>query len=342
MLFCFLCRQNPQCEGVHSDRILFNAKAPSRGRVLYIVTDNGDGSYKLHAGEACGVTASAKFNVYATEDPTSMCLGSLIAISTTASTSKLRLVPGSSPFSLSSQPGYALQTSVDEKQDLRVQIPANDTQLSGILKSLKVEMDKKREFGKRSFRLAKEGEPHDISLSMRKGKVVFGITNDFCIKHGLKTMGRAEDGNSTLVECEVDSILPVMAGAADFYYHLNRTSSRSFLPRPRKVNGKSQLAPSLVSLECFEVEQTGDYGPDLQRLLNAKPENLIRDEVIEVTESKDKGKLYGFKVTNNTSIPLYAALFYFSMSDLRISTYPSYLISIGPTAPCSQKSRFLL
>jgi hypothetical protein len=71
------------------------------------------------------------------------CLGVLTAETSIAFATKLSPNPRTSPFMLPSQPGYVLQTSVGEKQDLRVFI-AKDDQLLEVYQCMRDEVDKNR------------------------------------------------------------------------------------------------------------------------------------------------------------------------------------------------------
>jgi len=268
---------------------------PTRDRVLFPVWEVEPGLYELEAGEAYGITTGAKFNIYATEDPNSKCLGVLVAETTTAFTTKLHPLPDTSPFTLSSQEGYALQTSVGEKQDLKVFI-AKDDQLLEVYQRVKDEMDKHRSLGKRGILPVEMDESPDVLLTMQGNGVVFEITDKFCVDRGLTIMHEP-------VECNADDIFPVIASAADFYYHLRRTSS-------------DRRLTDLVKLECTELEKTGKWTKGLEPLLKEKGENLISQGVVNVVAG---GRCYGFKVTNESALPLYVALFHFNMCDLNIS-----------------------
>lgn len=273
--------------------------APSIGRVLYRVKQTADGVYELEAGEIHGITAGAKFNIYATKDPDSKCLGVMVAAATdkpSAVTTVLRLDDGSSPIPSEPSTKYALQVLVGEQQDLRVFIEP-DTRLLDVFVLLNANMKKSQEQGKRGFKPAEQDETPDLRVVMKGDKVEFGITDSVCVSRGMTTTGWP-------VDCDASAIFPVLTSAADFYFHLRRTSSQKVLSK-------------MVDLECYELEETDDFTEDLDPLLAATGESLVKQGVIDVEIGKNP-LTYGYKIVNRSNLPLYAALFYFSMGDLSI------------------------
>lgn len=271
--------------------------APSVGHVLHRVCQRDNGSFRLDVGEAFGVAAGAKFEVYASDDLNSRCLGSLVVRETTAFSTDLLLSPGTSPFTLASQSGYALQVWAPDTYNLRVYV-ADDGELLRASKLVKKEMDKSQLIGKRSILLVKQDDAPNISLTMEGDQVIFNINDQSCIDHGMTRMYKS-------VTCKVNDLLPVLAGAVDFFWHLNRTSSN-----PSLTNSNS------VTLQCSRLEENGlsDMGVEVL---------TARDEILQVHGSihvvTDEDLPHGFQVTNNTAVPLYVGLFLFDMSDLSIS-----------------------
>src|SRR5882762_8164743 len=128
MLICLFLSQHPQCQGIHTSRILFNSMAPNTGPVLHSVTEKGGGVYELDIGEAYGITTGAKFNSYALKGLSPQYLGILQAEKATAFTTELRLIPDAttSPSTFNSQPEHALQVCGGDDQDLWVYIADDD------------------------------------------------------------------------------------------------------------------------------------------------------------------------------------------------------------------------
>ncbi|KAF9240014.1 caspase domain-containing protein [Melanogaster broomeanus] len=74
-----LLSQNPQCEGFHQDRILFDAKVPAAGRVCYSVRFS-EGTFIMEAGSAHGISKGAEFTVYGDKDLKTPPLGILTSV----------------------------------------------------------------------------------------------------------------------------------------------------------------------------------------------------------------------------------------------------------------------
>ncbi|EIM79484.1 uncharacterized protein STEHIDRAFT_163672 [Stereum hirsutum FP-91666 SS1] len=287
--------QSPQCIGEHSDRVLFNAKAPSPRRILYRVSKTAQGTYQLSAGEASGITIGAKFNLYATREIDSPPLAVLIVASTTAFTAKLE------PESISSSPefsiqAYALQILIGEPPDLRISIEGairGNASLNGVYDRVIEEMDKSRAMGKRGILPVKIDESPDISLAVEGERVVFRISDAACVAHSITRMYGT-------VPCDSDAVFPIIASAADFFSRLRRTS-------------KTTVLRNHVEFVCTEV--VSGAGSEL----NSVGSDLIIDGTLNILVDDQKG--YGYEIRNKGDIPLYAAVFFFDVSDLSIAEY---------------------
>lgn len=267
---------------------------PSPSRVFYPVSASGN-VYKLHAGEASSITAGAKFGLYTDKDLYSLFLGTATVSKVHALTADLFLEEPST-FRPSSS-AYALQTWIERDHDFRLCIA--DNALSEAFHRVAYNLDKDRALGKRGIAFVDETHFPELVATMQDDRVVFRITDPLCVSSGLTTMPLA-------VECAPDRLFPIISSAADFYWHLRRTSSDKRLS-------------SMMELECFELEETMEFNAfTLEPLLVPKSRNLVQGEIVEV-EVTERKAYYGFQVRNSSSVPLYAALFYFDMSDLSIS-----------------------
>ncbi|SJL15629.1 uncharacterized protein ARMOST_19132 [Armillaria ostoyae] len=292
--------QDPQCEGVHQSRYLFNSKVASPQRELYPIraSPGTPGQYVLEAGEAHGITKNAEFAVFADRSMTST-LGTVVVSNTTAFTSSCKFLSArddETPFPLA-VPGYALQTRVGEDQDVRLFVEPNE-RLRGIFERIVDEM----QAGERGFRLveSRDDEP-DLVVAADGDMVHFEIMDKLCRQHGLTRMPFGVDIDDS------DALHRILQSAADFYWFL-RLSSKG-----------SPLAGS--TLECMKLKETGEYTDELLEVLMPDPNghNLNVGGVIMV--DVDEEAIYGFKITNTMSVPLYVSMFYFDVSDLSISSY---------------------
>ncbi|KAG6808941.1 hypothetical protein H0H92_002294 [Tricholoma furcatifolium] len=321
--------QNPQCEGINQDRMLFTSKTNDSHypRMYQIRRANpNQNDYTLNAGEAHGVMADAEFSVYYDEGRTTS-IGSVFVISTRAHTSRCLAVNGT-PFPLS-QPAHAVQARFGKGPDLVVFVPHNADFHNFHLRFHELEME--RAYTRpleRFFHLADSvDEQPDLILDVHNGLVSFEIRDQMCRDYGLThiTFGgeevRADDS---------ENLLSILRSAAHFYWHLRHS-------------GKDTTLTDKIKFECFELESSGEFtdGIDgLEEILVPKDGgiNLIIDDMIILEDAKlGEGVPYGFRVTNELKHPLYAALFYFSMSDLKITAYhtPGYAAkgNVDPSIP---------
>ncbi|KAK0452945.1 uncharacterized protein EV420DRAFT_1557705 [Desarmillaria tabescens] len=297
--------QDPQCEGVHRSRCLFNSKVTNRQRKLYPIHASSDtpGQYVLEAGEAHGITKEAEFVVFADRTMAST-LGNCrcckdhrfhhhMSFSSRPDYKK-------QSFTLV-KPGYALQTRVGEGQDVRLLVEL-DERLLGVFKRIADEMQSS-ESGKRGFRLvqSRDDKP-DFAVAADGDVLHFEIMNELCRQHGLIRMPFEVNIDNS------DAIRRVLQSSTNFYWYLHHSSKGSPLA------GK-------VELECMKLEGTGEYTDDLEEILKPDPNggNLNIGGVISV--DVDEEAIYGFKITNTMSVPLYVSMFYFDVSDLSIDSY---------------------
>ncbi|KAK0234529.1 hypothetical protein EDD85DRAFT_922629 [Armillaria nabsnona] len=292
--------QNPQCEGVHQSRYLFNSKVVNPHSELYPIraSSHTPGQYALEAGEAHGITKNAEFAVFADRDMKS-ALGAVVVSNTAAFNSSCRFLSAGGnelPFRLA-DPGFALQTRAGEDQDVRLFIEP-DERLLGIFNRIANEM----RAGRRRFHLVKSHDDKPDLVVAADGDVIhFEIMDNLCRQHGLTRMPF-----EVKIEDE-DAIHRILQSSAHFYWYLRHSSKGS------------PLAGS--TLECMKLKETGEYTDDLLEILEPDPNchNLNIEGVIMV--DVDEEAIYGFKITNKASLPLYVSIFYFDVSDLSISSY---------------------
>jgi hypothetical protein len=299
----FAFSQNPQCEGVHIDRTVFDAQAPSIRHILYQVkTENDDGNIILEAGEAHGITDDAQFTIYEDLDMRSKILGTLTAHNCGAFTSKLKPTDGDTPFHLD-KPAYALQTRIGVQEDIRVYIEQNK-QLDPLRRQVFDSMNEGRNSGRRTILLVSEKNVADLILTIDKNEVIFELSDPFCRAYGLTHM-------PFRTVLEIDTIFSILTAAAHFYWHLGRSGD----------NTSDTKFAQLLDIQCFKLEESDtELDDDLLPLIKPVGQNLVNSDSIVDIDVEDNGA-YGFKIVNKSQTNLYVSLFYFDMSDLSISKY---------------------
>ncbi|KAK0214591.1 caspase domain-containing protein [Armillaria fumosa] len=297
----FLRTQDPQCEGVHQYRCLFDSKAGRVQLKSYAIRASSDSpsQYVLEAGEAHGITKNTEFIVFADRTMTSE-LGTVIASSTTAFTTTCDFSArgNETPFRLVDC-GYALPTRVGEKQDIFLCVKPN-TKLWGVYSPMKKKMqsDKARKW--QFHEVESNNDRLDLVIALDGDVVHFEIMDKVCRLHGLTRMPfevKIDD---------LDTVYGILRRVAEFYWNLHRSC------RGNPLAGK-------VTLECMKLKGTGKFTYDSQEGFEADGDNLNIGGVISV--DVDENAIYGLKISNTTSVPLYVSLFYFDVSVLRIVSY---------------------
>lgn len=298
--------QNPQCEGFHKSRILFDSKAHSSCHKLLKVTRAKSRSYTLECGDAFGITPNSQFDVYKSKNLESLPIGILMARSISAFSARCEVAANVPDLPLSSSgTAYALQTRADTMTGIRLSI-ADDPLLLDIIALVRDEM----KHGLR-IRLVVEdaSPPPDIAL-VKNGDntVAFDINDKLCHDWGMTQMYYPVHLDSATASSRAsftEKVLTIIRSAAEFYFHLRRYPSYDGLRHS-----------GLVRLEAYELEE-GWVGDDWGMAEKGPQRNLIQNNALNVYDEDEK--VFGFKVVNDSRVPLYAALFFFDMSDLSIS-----------------------
>ncbi|KIJ63462.1 hypothetical protein HYDPIDRAFT_29274 [Hydnomerulius pinastri MD-312] len=292
--------QNPQCEGVFQNRILFDSKAPSQDRVLFKICRLGDSEqYVMDAGAAHGITDDARFAVYRDRESALNVtpLGIATALRTDPYKTELRIAPGDSEsqFSLPKE-GFALQTRTGKGTCLHVHIERNK-KFALVINALEEEV-KKAFSPQRILFTAKEEA--DLDLTFEESGVVINLQDSAVTKYGLTR-------THFVVEPTVEALYTAIHAAAHFYWHLRRKSNMPGLHKK-------------ISVEVTElVRSEEEFDDELNPVSQPVGQNLICENVVDLRIKEDA--IYGFKITNNSNVPLYVSLFYFDNSDFSIMSY---------------------
>ncbi|EIM90781.1 uncharacterized protein STEHIDRAFT_107519 [Stereum hirsutum FP-91666 SS1] len=348
-----LDRQNPQCIGGDKARLLFSFKTFDSLVYFEVTKSEHDGIFHLNAGEASGINTAARFNVYGSKSIETQLLATLTVIKTTHDSADLKPTDGYSDFHLPpSGVAYARQIhGQGSAESLKLVIPpgkplltrvsalVNDAHSNGrlrVLPDMRLVMDGDDTV---AFEV-KNGIWRDQNLKTLYYKIQ-RYTSDI---HPRKTSARLQyrvrcrktsetskydddtfddvfdDEDSANIRF-ADRVFSVISSAANFYFHLSR--------EPTKANPDEPIAD--VRLECFELDEVRN-GPSLKRFTREKDPktNLIDNGALNVSVSVKK--VLGFKIINGTDVPLYAALFYFDMSDLSIMSYYEPSLAKGSNA----------
>ena len=292
---------------MNQNRILFNSRAPGPGRVFYKVSVV-DGTYIMEAGAAHGIIDGAEFTIYeTTESPiTASPLGILAAQDVNAFTTTLAPPSGSHTTISFTDEAYAIQTKAGKKEDLRIYVAMNEN-LTQVFQALVQDMECPVTDDRRIQLVELDKNPH-LHIDIEEGRVVFKNLDPLVTKYGLTRMPHTTDNN-------VDDIYAVIRAAAHFRWHIDLTNSNCILRNK-------------VELHFYEVLQKDEYDDDFNPIYEVAGKNL--NNAGEVYISENSSKMYGFKIVNNTSYPLYPSLFYFDNSNLEIRALTHLSTSVIP------------
>ena len=263
-----------------------------------------NGTLILEAGEAQGVAAGAKFDLYKDKDAGSALYGhTSIKFPPRACTSTLlppKFPDGEKP-KMSEVPStlWALQTHVgDNASKISVALPP-DQGFVPLIRRVVASMDEQRPM-KRNIELVDLNQPHELRLCLApSGDVIFDINHEEVNGFGVQSIVHSVPADDD------ERLFLILSRAADFHYHLRRS------------NKESSLAP-YISLKAYSLHQRRIKNEDVWLPVNVE-ENMNVNNVMTVDVNL-RGS-YGFSLTNSTGDPLYVWAFLFEMADLEISEF---------------------
>jgi len=256
-----------------------------------------DQYYFMDAGTIHGITNGARFALYNDRNEvwTHSAVATLTASNPQAFTTHLVPLAHSPPFDINSQ-AFALLIRAGEQEDLRLHVQLDEKLLS-VFQALADEMQID-DPAQPKFMLV-EKETADLDVTSIDGHIVFNILDPLVKIHGLNRMPFSIPTDTP------GAISIVLRKAAHYFWHLRRTGNGRGL--------QSQVEIEFTRLEDVEEE----YDEDLNPIRRPCGPNLINDGVVNIVV--EENAIYGIKLTNKWSKPLYPSLFYFDNSDLSIS-----------------------
>ncbi|KAE9403636.1 hypothetical protein BT96DRAFT_878516 [Gymnopus androsaceus JB14] len=297
--------QNPQLEGLNQNCILFHNVTPSAKRIYYNLTiaNPQNGTYRIDAGEAHGITINAEFFIYAddaTKNPNPVALEGVRLIVETTSTfsSTLHLADGSRTFTGGA---FALQVKKGNPHDVCLFVDFIDD-LHGVFQALGQQMQSK-ETGKPSYKLVPTRDKNpDLIITSDRGVARFEITDKICRDRGLSKIPCCSGADS-------ETMSRILPGIADFHWNLHRANPN--------LNGKIK---NMIEFECMELAST-KLDDNHDEVFRPVGKNLFTGTSIDLNVRIQAPKPYGFSIRSKTNVPLFVSVFYFDMSDFSIESY---------------------
>ena len=282
--------------------MLFNCMVniPRQSYSIISIPQN-PGKYTLSAGSVIGVTKGARFSVH-TKESASPSIGSVECTEAKPFSAVCSVPTGTDPFVLP-EPAFAIQTLAGEGPDVCLFVEDAD-----LCRDLKEEIRLTETNDRRSFRLVGSTyEEPDLIIKVCNSQIHFYTTSEICLQHGLSRMPF-----EIPVDCK--QLLSILSSAAHFYWNLHHSNREDRDP---------PVLRQKIDVQCLKLTTSDQYDEELEGIFMVDPNgtNLNVDGRILIDVSTEEGTPFGFKIINNWRVPLYAAMFYFDMSDLSIGNY---------------------
>jgi len=284
-------RQNPQIKGHNRYRNVFNFKPAIALRRPYKLSyerpdRHGPFCYVLHTGAVSGVRTGAEFTVYIDREACEP-IGVMVPKDIKPWSTIMESISGS--FAIGSH-AVAVQTKAGTLEKLKIYMQLTET----------LTPDFGRDLGSKSDAIMVEDRSAaDLELQREGNQIKFVILDYRVTVHGLTECICKANAN-------VQDLLPILQGAAHYYYHLNQ----SYLCLDIIEN---------ITIEMFRMEPTGLDAITGRSLKRPYGENLLKNDIVWIDVRRGfEDDLYGIKITNNGRRDLYPYLFYFDNSELSI------------------------
>ncbi|CCM00515.1 uncharacterized protein FIBRA_02549 [Fibroporia radiculosa] len=292
--------QNPQCEGHHQNRIMFNAKVPTRGHAHFPVYAQ-ENQYRIEAGSAHGVSEGAEFTIYRDKELTKPLI--VLVADTEAKILPYQsiLTPKDGKFLSLPEFSVALQTKIGE-EGLVLYVP--DSSLRQVLDRV---LEQMQAIGPDLPKVSLVSIPQvsdnaKLEVTREDGFIIFKILDPLVASCGLTRI-------PFKITPVVEDIYPIFRAAAHYYWHLNRSHDKDL------IRSGADIKVDFYPLE----ESDSDFDEDLQPTLYPIGPSLCQNGIIDFVVDEDAR--HGVKITNNTSMDLYPNVFFFDNSDLSIQSY---------------------
>ncbi|KZV65120.1 hypothetical protein PENSPDRAFT_756783 [Peniophora sp. CONT] len=303
--------QTPQCEGHNTDRILFDAKVVSKGRLVYQATFRvSDSKFILEAGAIHSITSGARFTVYASKElairnqPFAFMKASEVRPFETV----LKCVAYTSLTALNVEmakpaPSWlAVQTSMGRVEALRLYVRPSRS-VRPVTEAFNAAIELQRRSGGPGIILCQDDVSSHLSISSHEGHIDYTICDSVLRNLGLRA--RHQTTNT-----EPNHICAVLNAAARFFWHLDSS------PQKNEVGNS-------IEVEMYKIVRNKDVeaGRTLLRPWTTSGPNLLSRCSDYVELLADRTTAYGIGIRSSLQVPLHIWVFYFDCSKLSITEY---------------------
>jgi hypothetical protein len=265
------------------------------------------GTYILDASEAGGIELGCTFAVYPTRNIKGEPLGHIRTSDFENGKTNCKRKAGSKKFDMPSL-GVAFAIQVDSGSSFRARLFLDlSDEHKAIFEKAQTEMQTNFANGRQvEFASSPDDDP-ELIVTAEEGNAVFEITDKKCRENGLTHIYYKD------TPITYNDILRVLRAIADFFFHLRRSSKEALY----------QLLANNINIKCHELVPNN--------VLVSRRLTVAYNPAMEETSFIDAGELrveasektkYGFSITSEIEdTGLYAAMFYFDMSDLSIRAH---------------------
>ncbi|KAF8584894.1 hypothetical protein K439DRAFT_1633170 [Ramaria rubella] len=305
-----LPRQNPQCEGHHRGRMLFNGKLPGAHR-FFIGVEKHEKIFKLKAGNAQGITVDSEYTIHTShilDSERNPALYRMRAIEVEPFRATLAPLDGTDAATLTSipTPAYAREVLSGSGKELYVYFTDAFTRVMSVDCIRRVASAGMPDFG---FIVTDLGQA-ELLVDIAKDTSGNPIAQFFTLNVHANVQGFKKLPHS--VSIKPDAVSVVLRAAARWNFHLKRTNLTRF--------------SGSVHIEFLPLTQLNDeFDEDGLQVLTPVGDDMNRTGVVDFVIEPDQ--YFGAKIVNKSNVDLYPYLFYFDASDQSIESY--YVASTG-------------
>ncbi|CAE7224000.1 unnamed protein product [Rhizoctonia solani] len=297
-----LPRQSPHCYGLHTTRVLFNSRVPSR-KITFIPVKIENGALMLQAGAASGVTYRSVWELHNVPIEDSPALGRFYAQTPKVFTVELKSEEEQIPTQPADGRLYARQVGHGSGDELKVWF-SPDAKLA-IFDSSNEDYGSLLP-GSGEHQVGYVAHPEKDSADMtvelsdsETKEVVFHLNDTRAEEYGLATL----QYRTPTTRSEVEKVL---FAAAKWHWHLHRS------PETVRPNVTLELVRFPPTNNDIDWEDENDVATSAGSYTTLDSTTGVVDLVVE------KDIPYGIKFTNKLNIPLHVRAFYFSPADFSI------------------------
>ncbi|KAF9474959.1 hypothetical protein BDN70DRAFT_884283 [Pholiota conissans] len=306
--FAKITGQNPQCEGTHVERILFNAKVlPSQRKSFDISFDAKEHHYIVHGGSIHNISLDSEFGLFLKTDFNfatqlgTLCVGKLLPF-----TFEATLPKHTSTLDLS-KPMIATQTKFGTQGCLHFYTPPKDG-----FRKFYAKMAQTPELASYFYQqVDRVEESKDAQVEIQtvvKNKFKFTMTTPTMVPNQVAiTQTQVVDADKMGRKCFAGMFPKI----AHFYREL------------RYVNIEPKIA-RFIGVELYRLRDKQVFNKDVgyaEDILVPDGPNLCVRGIIDlhIPNEEAEGKPYGIRLVNKSAFDLYANVYHFDTHDLSIS-----------------------